>query len=320
MKRKISIIVGGSGQFGICLSKILLKKGHKVILTSRDVRRAKKKINYENKGLKILKLNVLKISKIISLVKKNNPFQIFYFAGQSSPSLSFKKKVETYNSNYIGCMNFLNTIHNEKLNCKFINASSSEIFAETKKKINVNSKKKPISPYGKSKLLSFNKTKEFRIKKNIKAYNAIIFNTESVYRDRNYLIPKVCIAAIRAFKKNKKTNFGNINVSREWNWCDEQVKYLIKFIDKKPQDFILSNGKSYTVKMMLKYAFKYFNLNYKNFIIPDKNLFRKKDFNVKKSNYLACAKRNKIDRKSKIYGKKIIYSIIRYYLNENKYQ
>ena len=319
MKKKISIIVGGTGQFGITLSKILLEKKHKVIITTRNISKAKNKINYKNKNLKILKLNVLDKKKINLLLEKHNPFQLFYFAGQSSPSISFKKKRETYQSNFEGCLNFLNIIHKKKLTCKFINASSSEIFAETKKKININSKKNPISPYGKSKLFSFKKTREFRNKKNLNAYNAVIFNTESVYRDKNYLIPKICIAAIKAFKQNKKTLFGNINVSREWNWCDEQVKYLIKFINKEPQDFILSNGKSYSVKTMLSFAFNYFNLNYKNFVISYKNLYRAKDFNIKKSNNIKCLRRNKISRYPKIYGKKIIYLIIKHYLNENKF-
>ena len=36
MKKKISIIVGGSGQLGISLAKILLKKKYFVIITSRN--------------------------------------------------------------------------------------------------------------------------------------------------------------------------------------------------------------------------------------------------------------------------------------------
>ena len=50
------------------------------------------------------------------------------------------------------------------------------------------------------------------------------------------------------------------NISREWNWCEEQVKYLNRFVEKDPQDFILSNGKPYAAKKMLNYAFKYFHL------------------------------------------------------------
>ncbi len=43
MKDKISIIVGGSGQFGIYLSQLLLKKKYKVLLTTRNIKLAKKK-------------------------------------------------------------------------------------------------------------------------------------------------------------------------------------------------------------------------------------------------------------------------------------
>ena len=93
MKKKISIIVGGSGQFGISLSKILLKKKHIVIITTRNIIKAKKKISYKNKNLKIVRLNILKTNQINSLIKQYSPFQIFYFASQSSPSISFKKKV-----------------------------------------------------------------------------------------------------------------------------------------------------------------------------------------------------------------------------------
>ena len=43
-KDKISIIAGGSGQFGVYLSQFLLKKGYKIIITTRNVKLAKKKI------------------------------------------------------------------------------------------------------------------------------------------------------------------------------------------------------------------------------------------------------------------------------------
>ena len=44
MKKKISIIVGGSGQLGISLAKFLLKRNYQVIITTRNVNSAKKKI------------------------------------------------------------------------------------------------------------------------------------------------------------------------------------------------------------------------------------------------------------------------------------
>ena len=44
MKKSIAIIVGGTGQFGVLLAEKLLKKKYKVIITTRSVIKAKKKI------------------------------------------------------------------------------------------------------------------------------------------------------------------------------------------------------------------------------------------------------------------------------------
>mgnify|MGYP000120110993 CR=1 FL=1 len=141
-------------------------------------------------------------------------------------------------------------------------------------------KKIPISPYGFAKLKSYRITKKFREKYNLPAYNAIIFNTESTLRQKDYLIPKICIAAINAKKFGKKTKFGNLKIAREWNWCSEQCEYLLKFLNKKPQDFILSNGKLFTAIQMIKFAFGYFNIDYKLFILQNKKFFRKIIFEV----------------------------------------
>ena len=319
MKKKISIIVGGSGQLGISLIKILLKKKFEVVVTTRNIKKARKKVSIKNKNLKFIFLNFLKKNEILFLLKRFKPNYIYYFAGQSSPLISYKKNKVTYLSNVKGCQNFLEIINLKDKKIKFINASSSEIFSAKVKKIKPSSKKIPISPYGKAKLISFNKTKFFREKKNLKAYNSIIFNSESYFRDKSFLIPKICLAAIKAKKFKKKTSFGNLDVSREWNWCDEQTRYMVEFAEKKPQDFILSNGKSFTARQMLSFAFNYFNLNYKSFIKVNKSFVRPKDFLTKKSEFKLCLKRNGIKRNSKIYGKKLIHTLIKYYLNEKKF-
>jgi len=317
MKKPNAIIVGGTGQFGITLSKQLLKKKFKVTITTRSLVRAKKKLR--NKKLDIKKLNILSKTQIKKLLLKYNPKIIFYLAGQSSPGKSFYSKKETYFSNFIGCKNFLETLKKYKISSKFINFSSCEIYGHYKKKINVESKKKPISPYGFAKLKAHIETKKYRKKFDLKFYNAIIFNTESIYRPKNYLIPKICLAAIKAKKNGIETKFGNLKIAREWNWCEDQCKYLLKFIQKKPQDFILSNGKFFYANQMLKFAFEYFKLDYKKFIVIDKKFIRKADSKFKKSNFLTCLRRNKIKRVDKIYGKKLIHKIIQHYLNEKKH-
>ena len=308
------LIVGGSGQFGICLSKILLKRKYKVEITTRSISRTKKKF----KDLGLNKVNLIKLDifdkKLTTKILKKKYDMIFYFAGQSSPSVSFNRADQTIKSNYIGCKNFLEILQSLKLKTKFFNTSSSEIFSETKKKIDINSKKKPISPYGTSKLLSYNLTNKFRNQYNLKTYNLVLFNTESYFREKKYLISKICFSAINAKKFNKVTSFGKLNIVREWNWCDEQCTLILKCAQKKPGNFVLSNGKYYSGYQMLKYAFDYLDLNYKEYISIDKKYFRKKDFNLKKSNFKKNISAIDFRWKPKIFGKKLVIELVKYYL------
>jgi len=315
MKKSTVIIVGGTGQYGITLGNLLNKKKFNVIITGRNI----KKISLLKK--KYPKLNFTKLSlynkiKIKDFLIKKKPNFLFYFAGQSSPSVSLKRKKETLKSNFNGCKNFLDVIKNNEFKIKFINASSSEMYGHVKEKIDLETLKKPLNPYGYAKKKSFNLVKKYRDKYGMKNYNAIMFNTESNLRSEEFLIAKICRGAINAFFKNKKLTLNNIIVSREWNWCSEQCALMMKFLSKKPQDFILSNGKSYSIKQMLVFAFRYFNLNYTDYVVTKFKKLKKNEVKEKKSNFKKYLKKNKINFKSKIYGEKIIIKMIRNYLND----
>jgi len=306
------MIIGGTGQFGITLKNQLNKKNKRVIITSRF-----KKSIIKKKQFEIVVLDIFNKEKISKIIKKYKPQNIFYFAGQSSPSISFIKKNETLKSNYTGCKNVLESIYKIDKNISFFYAASSEIYGKIKGKISLKSKRYPVNPYGISKLKGLNITKLYREKYKLKAYNAIIFNTESILRDKSFFIPKICIAAINAYKYNLKTAFGNLDIKREWNWCDDQCELLIKFLNKKPQDFIISNGKCLSAKKMLKFAFDYFNLDYKSYIFSDKKFLRPVDVKIKTSKYKESLIKNKIIKKNFTYGKKMINLMIKNYLKLN---
>ena len=306
-----SLIIGGTGQFGITLKNQLNKKNKKVIITSRF-----KKSKVKKKLFEIIQLDIFNKKKISSIIKKYKPKNIFYFAGQSSPSISFVKKKETIRSNYTGCKNVLECVYNIDRNISFFYAASSEMYGQLRGKISLKKKKNPINPYGISKLKGFNITKLYRERYNLKAYNIILFNTESILRDKSYFIPKICIAAINAYKYNLKTEFGNLDIEREWNWCDDQCDLIIKFLNKEPQDFIISNGKCLSAKKMLKFAFEYFNLDYKKYVLKNKKFLRPVEIKKKHSNYKESLIKNKINKKNYIFGKNIINLIIKHYLKK----
>ena len=59
MNKSVVIIVGGTGQFGRILTKKLIKKNYKVVVTTRSLAKAKLKVK-SNKSLLLKKLNILK--------------------------------------------------------------------------------------------------------------------------------------------------------------------------------------------------------------------------------------------------------------------
>jgi len=130
------LIVGGTGQFGFYLTKLLINKDYRIYISTRypessKTKKFKEKFNYKN--INFLRINVKNKKNIYKNLKKINPDFIFYFAGQSSVAVSFKKPKETLLSNFNGCKNFLDTILELNLKAKFFNASSSEIFGKSKK-------------------------------------------------------------------------------------------------------------------------------------------------------------------------------------------
>ena len=136
---------------------------------------------------------------------------------------------------------------------KFLNIASSEIFGNQKGFKSLNKKLKPISPYGKAKLKSFNLTKNFRKVFGLKTYNGILFNCESILRPKKFVIPKICLSAIKAFKGYKrKIKFGDINVVRDWGWVEEYAEGIYKITQKKPDDIIIATGKSFKLRDLIK--------------------------------------------------------------------
>ena len=318
---KTALIVGGTGQFGFYFAKFLLQKKYKIYISTRSFKNNKlNKFRLLKKKINFIKINILKEADVKKKILKISPNYIFYLAGQSSVFKSFFKKKETLDSNFLGCKKFLDLIVKLKLNVKFFNACSSEIYGNIFKKITINTKKNPISPYAHAKLKSFKLVKKYRKIYNLNLYNGVIFNCESYLRPDNFIVPKICHSAIKA-KKNLKIKkislfkFGNINVKRDWGWCEEYVEVIWKYLQKVPQDFIVATGKTFSVKELLHEAFSFFQLNWKKYIMIDKSFYRKKEIYSSRANIYRLKK--DIGYVPSINGIDMVRMIIKYYLKKN---
>jgi GDPmannose 4,6-dehydratase len=140
-------------------------------------------------------------------------------------------------------------------------------------------------------------------------------------RPKSFIVPKICHSAIEAYKLLKKGKkiffrFGNINVSRDWGWCEEYVNVIWKYLNKSPRDFIIATGKTFSVKELLSEAFSFFKLNWKDYIIIDKSLYRKREIYFSKSSTRSLKK--DIGYVPLINGIDIIKKLIKYYLRNKK--
>ena len=74
----------------------------------------------------------------------------------------------------------------------------------------------------------------------------------------------------------KKINLGDISTRRDWGHSKDYVRGIWMILQyKKPDDFVLSTGKNYSIEDFIKKVFKILDLDWKNFVTTNnKNFLR----------------------------------------------
>ena len=263
---KKALITGVSGQDGAYLAKFLLNKNYKVIGTTKSLTRINKwrlkKLNIEKKII-YTQLN-LHNKKSIDKVFKKFKFDEFYnFAGHSFVATSFKNALDTANNTGIGVVRILENIRKKNNKIKFYQATSSEIFGGSKTIYqNEKSSYNPKNPYAISKLFAHLITGNYREYYNIFAVSGILFNHESPLRGEEFLTKKIAKGLIKIINgKQKFIEVGNLDSKRDWGYAKEFVEVMWKMMQqKKPEDFVISFGKAYSVKYFIDLCLKELNI------------------------------------------------------------
>ena len=282
MKKKTAFISGIGGQDGSYLAELLLKKNYRVfgILPRRSNPEFQTfRIDHLINKLDIEYGDILDKITLDDIIKKVKPNEIYHLAAQSHVGISFKSPFITTQIDYIGVVNILDAFRFNSPKSKFYNASTSEIYGNINKNkiLNEDSVKEPVSPYGISKLAAYHLTKIYRESYNLFACNGILFNHESPRRGLNFVTRKITHSLARILSGHeKKIYLGDISTKRDWGHSKDYVRGIWMILQhKKPEDFVLSTGKNYSIEDFVKKTFDIIGLNWKKFVSTNnKNFLR----------------------------------------------
>ena len=271
--KKTALITGITGQDGSLLADFLLKKNYKVIgIKRRSSSFNTKRIDHLYKDNVIKPKNNFQLvygdltdsSNILRLIDSSKPDEIYNLGAQSHVHTSFQIPEFTANVDAFGALRILEAIRVLKLQkkTKYYQASTSEIFGNTQIPQNEKTPFKPTSPYAVSKLYAYWTTVNYRNAYKIFAVNGILFNHEGPRRGKTFVSRKITRGVAEIYKSKRRfITLGNLNAKRDWGSAKDYVESMWLMLKaKKPSDYVISTGKSYSVKNFVEEAFKYINV------------------------------------------------------------
>ena len=258
MKLKTALITGITGQDGSYLTRLLLEKDYVV----HGIRRRSSSFNTGriedlvtdqnifNKRLFLHYGDMTDTSGLNRIVDAIMPEEIYNLAAQSHVAVSFESPEYTANADALGALRLLEVIRRGNVNCKFYQASTSEMFGNSKPPQTELSPFAPQSPYATSKLFAYWITKNYRDAYGIYASNGILFNHESPLRGETFVTRKITRSLVAISQgKNEILTLGNLDAKRDWGHAKEYAELMWKMMQlKEPLDLVIATGKSFTVR------------------------------------------------------------------------
>jgi GDPmannose 4,6-dehydratase len=287
MKR--ALISGITGQDGSYLAELLLKKNYEV----HGIIRRSSTFN-TNRIMKIFQENgslnqtlflhygdMLDPSSISNLISKIQPDEIYNLAAQSHVKVSFEIPIYTSEVTAIGALNVLEAARNLSPHSRIYQASSSEMFGNSKAPQNENTRFLPESPYAVSKLFAYQNCENYKTAYGMFIANGILFNHESIRRGETFVTRKITRAVAKiSLGLQKKLELGNLQSVRDWGYAPEFVEAMWLMLQQnQPDNFVISTGVIASVNDFARVAFETLGLNSDNHIVQNPKYFRPNEVN-----------------------------------------
>lgn len=290
MNRKKALITGITGQDGSYLAELLLGKGYEVygiIRRSSSFNTGRLDNIYQDPHVPHARLHLVygdlnDASSVNKILRTVRPDEIYNLAAQSHVRVSFDIPEYTAEVTALGCLRLLEGIRETGIKARFYQASSSELFGRAPAPQSEKTPFEPVSPYAVAKLFAYWTTKNYRDSYGIFACNGILFNHESPRRGETFVTRKITRAIARIkHGLQDKLYLGNLDAKRDWGFAGDYVEAMWRMLQaKKPQDYVIATGETYSVKDFLEEAFGAAGMDWKKYVRIDKRYFRPLEVDV----------------------------------------
>lgn len=262
MSQKTAFITGITGQDGSYLAELLLEKGYDVhAIQRRSSVFTTPRIDHllDHPRLTTYHGDLADSSNLHRLIAEINPDEIYNLGAQSHVGVSFEVPEYTAEVTGIGTVRLLDAIRDSKVNCRFYQASTSELFGGIPG-TEPQSEETPFypkSPYGAAKLYAYWVTVNYRESYDMFACNGILFNHESPRRGETFVTKKITQAVARIHQGRQDIlKLGNIDAKRDWGHARDYVEAMWLMLQAdEARDYVIATGETYTVREFVTLAF-----------------------------------------------------------------
>jgi GDPmannose 4,6-dehydratase len=281
---KTALITGITGQDGSYLAELLLAKGyevHGIIRRASMFNTHRLDPIYQDPHESHRKLllhygDLTDAVSLVNLVREICPDEVYNLAAQSHVKVSFETPEYTGDVSGVGTMRLLESIRAAKIDTRFYQASTSELFGSSPPPQNEQTPFHPRSPYGVAKIYAYWAVVNYREAYGMHATNGILFNHESPRRGETFVTRKItrAVARIKAGIQDK-LYMGNLDAVRDWGYAKEYVEAMWLML-QQPQsdDYVMATGVAATVREFIEASFAHADLEWEKHVAIDPTYFR----------------------------------------------
>ena len=190
--------------------------------------------------------------------------EVYNLAAQSFVGTSWEQPVATADIDGIGALNMLEAIRIVKLEARFYQASTSEMFGLVQAIPQTEDTPfYPRSPYGVAKLYGHWITKNYRESYDMYSCSGILFNHESERRGKEFVTRKITDAVARIkLGVQDVLELGNLDAKRDWGHAKDYVRAMWLMLQQdKADDYVIATNETRTVREFVETAFKHVDID-----------------------------------------------------------